>query len=73
MRIDKGCGALDDLDPVALQLVGDDGHFRLDDLIFSCHQVGKGDPACELGTQLGKPPPCNSVEVLDGVLEGLAR
>ena len=37
MGIDKAGGALDDLDAVTLQLIGDHGNFGLDDLVFACH------------------------------------
>ncbi len=39
MGIDKAGCALDDVDAVTLQLIGDHGDFGFDDLVLACHQV----------------------------------
>ncbi len=71
MRIDKAGGAVDDVDAVTLQLIGDHGDFSLDDLVFACHQVGKRQLLREFGAKLVQSSTSQSMNVLDRIFQGL--
>ncbi len=72
MWIDKAGCALDDLDAVTPQLIGDHGDFGLDDLVFACHQVGERQLLGEFGAQLVQSSSPQSMNVLDRVFQGFA-